>query len=232
MVSATPTMTLRAFFPAVLLMCGALVVPAEVGVAQDDATVELAKRQTVLIGGMNGGLLGSGTIIAPKEILTAFHVVAKHRYVRIQFYGRSDSQRGEVVFHDAYADLALIHVDRFPKYPNASLRTSPVEVGEQLFGIGSAAIAARHTELPLLLTWSVRWGRAIHAPVTVHQVSFIVTDGSSLPGYSGGGLYDLEGNLVGIHKASTAEAVAFAIAADTIKDFLSRAATMTDAKEF
>lgn len=158
---------------------------------------------------------GAGVVIDPDgTILTCNHILefkfnlGQGNYIRIPttraIIKTLDGRRleGKVIWNDPSRDLAKIKVDA--ELPYVSIRTRPVEIGEPLITIGH----------PLSLWWSVSHSkvmapkrRAKGARFYLIQIQMDVNRGNS-----GGGLFDENGQLVGIVSGGIASnGIAFAI---------------------
>lgn len=136
--------------------------------------------------------------------------------VKAYFYdGSSYHARVTWVAPDG-VDLALLTVGGLSSDATISVPWSkePVTIGEKVFAVGN----------PHDLSWSYTEGvisgvrQSIHGPV---KLSVLQTQAPINPGSSGGGLYTMNGDLLGVvswtrHKAS-AEGISFAI---SFRDFL------------
>ena len=153
---------------------------------------------------------GSGVIISEDGyILTCNHVVADTDTVTVVI-GEKEYE-AEIIGADELTDIALIKITTDDKLVPASLGDSDSLLpGNGVMTIGN----------PLgLLANSVSFGvvSAINRDVKVEnsQMTLIQTDASVSPGNSGGGLFDIAGNLIGIVNAKYAdedvEGIGFAI---------------------
>ncbi|NCB29796.1 MAG: PDZ domain-containing protein, partial [Clostridia bacterium] len=118
-----------------------------------------------------------------------------------------------------YTDLAVIKIDA-SGLPAATLgASSAVTVGDQVYAIGN----------PLgVLTSSVSQGiiSGLDRSITVqdHSMTLMQTDAAVNPGNSGGGLFNTNGELIGIVNAKSygldVEGIGFAIPMDSAKPIL------------
>lgn len=134
--------------------------------------------------------VGSGSafyISRSGHLLTNYHVVTDAKFVRIKL---SDGRSlvGEVLRSDKARDVALVltdpvNIDALP------LRPSAVQVGDEVFAVGSPFGAA--------LSGSLSRG-VLSAKRVVEGVPYLQSDVAINPGSSGGPLVDASGRVVGI----------------------------------
>jgi len=148
-----------------------------------------------------GGSLGSGFIISPDGyIVTNNHVVAPARSnavveeIRVTLSDRTEYE-ATVVGRDETSDLAVLKIN--PRGPLPYVRFAnpdQVRVGDWVVAIGN----------PYALGGSVTAGivSALHRNINAGLYDrFIQTDASINQGNSGGPLFDLQGNVIGINTA-------------------------------
>lgn len=140
------------------------------------------------------GASGSGFIIdSSGYIVTNHHVVEGADTITVTLYDQRELA-AEVVGTDEASDLALIKVNA-PNLPVVTLGdSSKLKVGEWVLAMGS----------PFGLQYSVAagiisyMGRALPTGGTAY-VSYIQTDVAINPGHSGGPLFNLDGEVIGIN---------------------------------
>ena len=167
--------------------------------------------------GPRGGS-GSGVIIdASGLIATNAHVVGDAPAVHVQT-ADGDELAAQVIGVDPIADLALLQIT-VPR----PLRVAPLGESERLEP-GQWVIALGN---PVELHHSVTVGiiSAVARTVGDDGQEYIQTDASINPGSSGGALFDLRGNLVGITTGMLSAVgedagLNFAIPVDVLKDLL------------
>ncbi|WP_341938528.1 DegQ family serine endoprotease [Marinimicrobium sp. C2-29] len=139
--------------------------------------------------------MGSGFLISDDGyILTNNHVVENADEIRVRLIDRREFS-ADVVGTDPRSDLALLKIDakRLPHLEFAE--SDSVKVGEWVLAIGS----------PFGLDYSVSAGivsaigRSIPGAGESNYVPFIQTDVAINPGHSGGPLFNLDGEVVGIN---------------------------------
>lgn len=149
----------------------------------------------------------SGVVIAKDRVLTNRHCVEADpsRQIWVRFKNGDLVKAHLVGKTDAPFDAAILSVD--PRFVTAvaTVRLSPVEVGEEVFAVG----------MPLGMRWTVTRGiiSAVErflelddeTAVEISPGPWLQTDAAINPGNSGGALFDAQGRLVGINtlKANT-----------------------------
>jgi serine protease Do len=166
--------------------------------------------------------LGSGVLISNDgKILTAAHVVQTADVASVEF---SDGQEisARVIGSDIQSDVALLQLKEMPKgvTPATLGDSDKVEVGDQIFVIGAPYGISQ--------TLSVGHLSGRHRLNTNNQrtsVEFLQTDAAINTGNSGGPMFDMQGNVIGIvssimSRTGGSEGLAFATAANTAKQLL------------
>lgn len=168
--------------------------------------------------------LGSGVLVGEKSewILTAAHVVANASKIMVEFQdGRQVTAQTKRISHTA--DVALIQLDR-PRtdIPSAKIGDSDsVRIGEDIFIIGA----------PLGLTHSVSKGiiSGKHSEKQItrdfKQMEYLQTDAAINQGNSGGPMFNMNGEVVGIVSSILSfsggfEGLGFAATSNIAKDML------------
>jgi hypothetical protein len=160
--------------------------------------------------------LGSGVIIAPREVVTNCHVLTKASKISVV---QGDVRRSaRLRFQDAARDLCQIELDDVlpaGKPVTQMVPSNQLEVGQQVFAVGS----------PRGLEHSLTRGIISALRETKTKDSRVIqTDTAISPGSSGGGLFDQEGRLIGITTfgVKEAEGLNFAIPTEWIGELASR----------
>jgi S1-C subfamily serine protease len=166
--------------------------------------------------------LGSGVLISNDgKVLTAAHVVQTADVAMVEF---SDGQAiiAHVIGSDVQSDVALLQLKETPKgvAPVTLGDSDKVEVGDQIFVIGapygiSQTLSVGH------LSGRHRLNRNNQST----SVEFLQTDAAINTGNSGGPMFDMQGNVIGIVSSimshtGGSEGLAFATAANTAKQLL------------
>ncbi|MGH7233525.1 MAG: S1C family serine protease [Nitrospiraceae bacterium] len=140
--------------------------------------------------------LGSGVIIsADGKVMTAAHVVQTADTVRVEFAG-GEAVPAKVISSDPSADVALLQMEKIPtKLVVATLGNSDTsEVGDPVFIVG-APVGMSHT-------LTVGHISARRTPPTLHgglsRSEFFQTDAAINQGNSGGPMFNMAGEVIGI----------------------------------
>ena len=177
---------------------------------------ESAWRSVVVV--HNGYSQGSGVIVNPDIVATNCHVVDRRdKIIVYKSHNRradTDTAFSATVHHsDQDKDFCLLHVSGLEGVSTAIRRYNTLRVGESTYALG----APDGYDLSLsdgLISQLRESGDS----------RFIQTNAAISPGSSGGGLFDSEGNLIGITTEKIAEVgvegIGFAIPADLILEFL------------
>ena len=159
---------------------------------------------------------GSGVLINPSGyILTNHHVVKDASDIRVTL-STGEEYEATVVGLDPATDVALI------KIPAKGLATAPLGDSDSL-AVGDWVLAIGNPfGLEASMTAGIvsAMGRRHLGPVKEHKYQdFIQTDAPINPGSSGGPLFDLSGNVVGINTAINAagQGIGFAIPINMVK---------------
>jgi len=167
--------------------------------------------------------MGSGFIISEDGyVLTNNHVVAGADSIQVRLRDRSEYE-AEVVGKDPRSDLALLKIEAEGLPYLEFAEPNSVKVGEWVLAIGS----------PFGLDYSVASGivsavgRSIPGPSDATYVPFIQTDVAINPGHSGGPLFNLEGEVVGINsqiftRSGGSIGLSFAIPAGLAQDVVTQ----------
>lgn len=148
------------------------------------ATVALISDRT--------GSSGSGVVVTEDGlILTAAHVVQGADVLLVVFPDGKQVQ-GKVLGANYSKDIAMVKITDAGKWPVVTMgRSKPLEAGDWVVALGhSGGFDAARTP-------PVRFGRV----VSKGPGNFLTTDCTLIGGDSGGPLFDLNGNLVGIHSS-------------------------------
>jgi len=118
-------------------------------------------------------------------IITNYHVVGEARFVKVKLPG-GYTIVGDVVRKDSERDVALIKTQSEPPSP-FSIRSAQVNVGEEVYAIGSPFGG----QLSETLTRGI-----VSAERNLNDVKYIQSDVSINPGNSGGPLVDANGAVI------------------------------------
>lgn len=167
--------------------------------------------------------LGSGVLISKEgRILTAAHVIDRATDIEIIFNDGTKTS-GHVVWVDSIIDLALIQAGKVPDglKPATLSKAKNYNIGEQLIVIG-APLGVSHS-LSVGYLSGVRDRETI--PGTNITPRFLQTDASINMGNSGGPMFNLDGEIIGIvshilSKSGGSNGVGFAVSIDTIHEVM------------
>ncbi len=167
--------------------------------------------------------LGSGVLISNDgKVLTAAHVVQTADVASVEFPdGRTISAR--VIGSDIQSDLALLQLKEMPKgvAPVTLGDSDKVAVGDDVFVIGAPYGISQTLSVGHLSGRHRLPSNNKSAP----SVEFLQTDAAINGGNSGGPMFDMAGNIIGIvtsimSHSGGSEGLAFATAANTAKHLL------------
>jgi serine protease Do len=167
--------------------------------------------------------VGSGVLVsADGKVITAAHVVSAMDEVSVEFLG-SPPVKARVTGSEPGADLAVLQLERVP--PAARVATMAnsdrMNVGDQVIIVGA----------PYGLSYSLTVGyiSARHAPNSVYGTfplaEFFQTDATINTGNSGGPMFNMAGEVVGIvshiiSKSGGSEGLGFVVTMNTARQLL------------
>ena len=178
-------------------------------------TEQMSSSQTWFGGYYVQSGAGSGVIISQDGyILTCAHVVSGATSVKVQLNGSDESYDATVVGQDSTSDIAVLKIDATGLTPAVIGDSDALAVGEVAVAVGNPLGTLSNTVTDGIVS-------ALNRQVTVqnNDMTLIQTDASISPGNSGGGLFNANGELIGIVNAkssySEAEGIGFAIPINT-----------------
>lgn len=150
---------------------------------EDQAIARRAVTRVATV--LTNDALCTGTLIAPRLLLTAWHCVDTIRTSHVMFYRSKESYQGRVVAYDDAHDVAVLKLNRAPKLAplNVSKRIEPLSGSDSVVVIGH----------PLGKTFSVSAGPVHYPSPDFFSFSARVDSGSS-----GGPVLDKKGEIVGV----------------------------------
>lgn len=163
--------------------------------------------------------LGSGVMISDELILTATHVINTANLIMVKFKD-GDQVQADVITAITSADVALLKL-RTPKKNSVVAKigsSDSVKVGEPVFVIG-APFGIEHT-----LSVGHLSGRHHRGLLAAGQpVEFLQTDTAINTGNSGGPMFNIKGEVIGIvsfilSKSGGFNGIGFATAIDGVKE--------------
>ncbi len=189
-------------------------------------TSEATSVQTNLFGQSVSGSstsLGSGVIISSDGyIVTNNHVVSDATNVSVQTNDGTEYE-ATIIGTDAKTDLALLKIDATNLKYASLVDSDTLSLGQEVVAIGNSLGKGTSCTNGII--------SALNREVTINNytMTLILTNAEVNSGNSGGGLFDMNGNLVGIVNAkimsnatssttsTTVEGMGYAIPANTVK---------------
>ena len=178
-------------------------------------TEQMSSSQTWFGGYYVQSGAGSGVIISQDGyILTCAHVVSGATSVKVQLNGSDESYDATVVGQDPTSDIAVLKINATGLTPAVIGDSDALAVGEVAVAVGNPLGTLSNTVTDGIVS-------ALNRQVTVqnNDMTLIQTDASISPGNSDGGLFNGNGELIGIVNAkssySEAEGIGFAIPINT-----------------
>ena len=157
---------------------------------------------------------GSGVIISQDGyILTCAHVVDGATSVKVQLQN-GETYDATIVGSDATSDIAVLKIEATGLTPAVIGDSSALAVGETVVAVGNPLGTLSNTVTDGIIS-------ALNREVTVedNDMTLLQTNASISPGNSGGGLFNANGELIGVVNAkssySEAEGIGFAIPIDS-----------------
>ena len=191
---------------------------SEVYYAVCDSVVEITTetvKNSIWMGQYISEGAGSGVIISTDGfIVTNNHVIAGANNVTVRLNDGSKYQ-AELVGTDPSADLAVIKIDPDGKALSAALMgcSADLVVGEDVLAIGNPLGSLGGT-----LTTGIISATERNITVDGREMVLLQTNAAINPGTSGGGLFNMAGELIGVVNAKMAgddvEGLGFAIPSD------------------
>ena len=159
-----------------------------------------------------GGTVTSGIVSSDGYILTCAHVVSGASNITVSI-GDKDYP-ATLVGEDTTSDIAVVKVDATGLTPATVGNSDNLKVGESVMAVGNPLGELGGTVTSGIVS-ALNRSVSIQGSSSVNTMSLIQMDASVSPGNSGGGLFNMNGELVGIVNAkssdSDAEGLGFAI---------------------
>lgn len=157
---------------------------------------------------------GSGVILTTDGyIVTNYHVVEGAQQITVTLHDDS-TYTATVVGSDQQSDIALLKIDATGLTPAVIGDSDSLAVGEDVVAVGNPLGTLGGTVTNGIIS-ALNRSVSIQSGGAVVDMSLIQTNASVSPGNSGGGLFNMAGELVGIVNAksadSEAEGLGFAI---------------------
>ena len=142
-----------------------------------------------------GGSMGSGVIINEEGlILTAAHVLPKEGKPIVIVLHDGTQLKGESLGRNDRVDSAMARIAEPGSYPFAPIaEANTVWEGDWCVAFGHGGGVQTDRPAPM------RLGRVLHVSSDTSQTRWITTDTTVISGDSGGPLFNLKGEVIGIH---------------------------------
>ena len=190
--------------PPILILLGLLLLPITSSAKAPQVTLDTLKQReqeiqklvektlpcTVCVVSANGQGSGSGVIVSEDGIiLTAAHVTAAAGKNLVIIFPDGRRVPAKTLGANRYRDASLVQITKEGKYPFAPMgKSSELKKDQWCVSLGHAGGFDPKRTPP------VRLGRIIDS-----DGAFVITDCALIGGDSGGPLFDLQGNVIGIH---------------------------------
>lgn len=163
---------------------------------------------------------GSGVIISEDGyIITNHHVIDGSNNVTVTLRDGQTSYTAAVIGSDEENDIALLKVDANDLTPATFGDSSTLAVGDYVIAIGNPL-----GELGGTVTDGIISALAREVTIEDNNMTLLQTNAQISPGNSGGGLFNANGELVGImnakDSATEVEGIAFAIPINNVLDII------------
>ena len=166
---------------------------------------------------------GSGVLISKDgQVMTAAHVVQALDQISIEFLG-GETVSARVVASEPAADLSLLQLDRVP--PEAVVApmadSNTVRVGDPVIVVGAPYGLSHSLSVGYI---SARWpANTVYASLPLAE--FFQTDAVINTGNSGGPMFDMTGNVIGIvshniSRSGGSEGLGFVVTINTARQLL------------
>jgi S1-C subfamily serine protease len=197
----------------------------EGSVVQITSKIPVANSANTEAGGENRTALGSGFVFDTQgHIVTNSHVVGDAKVVDVTSID-GNRYTANVTGRDPYSDLAVLKIlnpnsnsnqksSQFLFKPLTLGNSSELEVGDQVIAIGNPY------GLDNTMTTGIvsQVGRAVAAPVGAYSIPDVLqTDAALNPGNSGGPLFNIRGQVVGVTFGGLPGGINFAIPSDIVR---------------
>ncbi len=159
---------------------------------------------------------GSGVVLtADGYIVTNHHVIDGASAIRVRLSGEN-AYAASLVGTDEKTDLAVLKIEASGLTPAKLSDSSQIRVGDFVIAIGNPL-----GELGGTVTEGIISAKDREITIDGQAMTLLQTSAAVNPGNSGGGLFDLDGELVGVVNAKSAgsdiEGLAFAIPSNTVQ---------------
>ncbi|MDJ0938468.1 MAG: trypsin-like peptidase domain-containing protein [Woeseiaceae bacterium] len=167
--------------------------------------------------------LGSGVLIDMQgHIITAAHVVQTADLVEVEFTDGS-KVTAAIVSSDPTSDLAMLKVDAMPEVavPATLGDSDSIRVGEEIFVVGAPYGLERSLTVGHI-SGRHGGGEASSLGLAAPDAELFQTDAAINQGNSGGPMFDMQGNVIGIvsyilSQSGGFEGLGFVVTANTVR---------------
>lgn len=188
-----------------------------------DSVVEIA-TESVVTGGFAQQYVqqgaGSGVIISDDGyIITNYHVIEGAENITVTLRDGTTSYKAEVIGSDEDNDIALLKIDAKGLSAATMGNSSDLAVGDYVVAIGNPL-----GQLGGTVTDGIISALARQVTVEGKSMTLLQHNAQISPGNSGGGLFNANGELIGIvnakDSATEVEGIAFAIPVNNVLDII------------
>lgn len=188
-----------------------------------DSVVEIT-TESVVSGSFNRQYVssgaGSGVIISEDGyIVTNNHVISGANAIKVTLRDGQTTYDAELIGTDAANDIALLKVDATGLSAATFGDSSKLAVGDYVVAIGNPL-----GQLGGTVTDGIISALAREVTIDEQSMTLLQTNAEINPGNSGGGLFDANGNLIGIVNAKSSateiEGIGFAIPINNVFDII------------
>lgn len=207
---------------------GQVLTPAEVYAANVNSVVGITTQITTNVWGQQVAQAASGSgfvISADGYILTNYHVIEDATSVSVTFKN-GDKYPATIVGGEADNDVAVLKIDATGLTPVVMGNSSDLVVGQQVAAIGNPLGEMTFSQ-------TVGYVSALDKPLTMSDgtvLNVLQTDCAINAGNSGGPLFNMYGQVIGITNAkysrssgsneASIEGICFAIPIDDVRDMI------------
>lgn len=200
--------------------------PAEIYAQNVSAVVSISNQATTNVFGQITSTASSGTgfvISADGEILTNYHVVKNASKLTVTM-NSGESYEAKVIGYEEDSDVALIKIEAENLTTVQLGKSSGLRVGDEVAAIGNPLGELTNTMTVGYVSALDRYINTDGSPINMMQIDAAINSGNS-----GGPLFDMNGNVVGITTAkysgttnsgTTIEGIGFAIPIDDVTSIL------------
>jgi len=184
--------------------------------SEEVAAISGGKQKTIVAG------LGSGFMISEKRLITAAHVVQTATSIKVHI--GKDQIPAKVISVYKNADVALVELAFAPRFPAKVVfgDSDAVKVGERVFIIG-APLGLQHSLSSGYISRRMGLERDVTSAFT--RVELFQTDAAINQGNSGGPMFNMKGEVIGIvsyilSQSGGFEGLGFATTSNVAKELL------------